>query len=71
MARFSIDFGGSVDLDTAEVWPDGDAPEHPTLADVLTVMRRERRIDLLRDWGLSDSLEIMVGDNKTGEHEEL
>ena len=71
MARFSIDFNGTVDLETDEIWPDGDAPDNPTLSDVLRVMRKHDRHRLLSDWSLLDEINIVVADNKTGEHEPL
>jgi hypothetical protein len=47
-------------LTVDEVWPDGDAPENPTVEDVIAVMKScARRADeLVRDWDLGYDIEV-------------
>lgn len=50
---FSVEFGGQYDLSVEDVWPDGDAPENPTTADVLTAMRKSGSLSrLISDWNM-------------------
>lgn len=48
---FHFEVGDSVNLSVDEIWPDGDAPEDPTVEDVLEVVRRVGAYDLQREWG--------------------
>lgn len=58
---FFITFSGGTMVRLDEVWPDGDAPESPTSADVIEVMKKSgSKPDLLYDWSLADDLEITV-----------
>jgi len=58
---FHIDFNGCLTLDVAEVWPDGDAPEHPTALDVINAMKATgNKARLLGEWNLDDDLIIAV-----------
>lgn len=60
----SIEFtvSGEWTLDVDEVWPDGDAPEHPTAADVAAQMRLTGSVhSVIDEWMLvPDQIEIMV-----------
>lgn len=49
---FHFEWGGTADLTIAEVWPDGDAPENPTVDDVIVALRsRGDYIEAMgRDW---------------------
>ena len=48
---FHIEWGGSDDLTAAEIWPDGDAPENPTVDDVIAEMRKSGSLSrLASDW---------------------
>lgn len=38
MTTFNFEWGGTADLTVEEIWPDGDAPENPTTADVIQAM---------------------------------
>jgi len=50
---FNIEWGGSADLTPDEVWPDGDAPENPTVEDVKTAMLKSGSLYCLaRDWDM-------------------
>lgn len=48
---FIVDFG-HVELSVSDVWPDGDAPENPTAADVAAVMDRYGAWRVINDWCL-------------------
>lgn len=61
---FRITFLGSVSLTTEEVWPDDDAPEHPTARDVIEKMRSYSKSEMLREWNLENDLDIIVFDEK-------
>lgn len=54
--RFEV--GDEQMLTAEEVWPDGDAPENPTLADVLEVLRKQGRWRLANDWGFEQHVEV-------------
>jgi hypothetical protein len=54
--RFEV--GDEQILTVEEIWPDGDAPENPTLADVLEVVRKHGRWAIARDWGFEDHVEV-------------
>lgn len=50
---FHIEWGGSADLSPRDIWPDGDAPENPTVDDVIAQMRKEGSLwSLARNWNL-------------------
>ena len=38
---FYLEWGGTADLAVEDIWPDGDAPENPTTADVIEAMKKE------------------------------
>ena len=63
MLHFSISY--DVSYSVAEIWPDGDAPEDPTIDDVLGAITRcgGKRI-ILDDWGMTNDLELTVSDSK-------
>ncbi len=46
-------------LSISEIWPDGDAPEFPTVEDVIRVIRSEGKY-VIQNWDLSDGLVIEV-----------
>jgi hypothetical protein len=51
--HFHIEWGGEETLTVEEIWPDGDAPENPTVDDVIEVMRKSGSISrLCQDWNL-------------------
>lgn len=50
---FHIEWGGEADLTIGEIWPNGDAPEDPTVEDVIAEMGKWRSARTLsRDWNL-------------------
>jgi hypothetical protein len=50
---FLIEWGGEACLTVDEIWPDKNAPENPTVEDVIAVMRREGSLSrLLSNWNL-------------------
>lgn len=57
--RFYIEFSGGYELDVADIWVDGDAPENPTVQDVVDVIEESwsegRFID---DWNLIPTIEV-------------
>lgn len=61
MREFLIRFDGEVALSTADIWPDGDAPDDPSPLDVKRVMeaagRKER---VLRDWDIARYVQVSV-----------
>lgn len=53
MKKFQLLYTIDVVLDTDEIWPDGDAPENPTVADVEKVIAKCGGWDrIIRDWDL-------------------
>jgi hypothetical protein len=61
--NFSINY--DVTYSVEEIWPDGDAPESPTLDDVMAVIVKcggKRRV--LEDWSMTNDLELTVSDSK-------
>lgn len=50
---FYFEWGGSDSLSVAEIWPDGDAPENPTIEDVLAEVRKAGSLRrLAQEWNL-------------------
>jgi hypothetical protein len=51
---FYFEWGGAADLDVDEIWPDGDAPENPTVADVMAQIQKSGSTprSVARDWNL-------------------
>jgi hypothetical protein len=52
---FDVEISGVWTLQVREIWPDGDAPENPTVDDVIEVMKRTTHgyvSNLIRDWNL-------------------
>lgn len=63
VAKFKVQFDGSVEMTVDEVWPDGDAPENPTAKDVAIKMRRTGTVaSLLSEWNLDSYLDVYVDD---------
>jgi hypothetical protein len=54
---------GTVLLSVSEIWPDGDAPDSPTIEDVRRRMDSVGGLwDLAEDWFLNDKALLFVGD---------
>ena len=64
MFHFSISYDVSYSVE--EIWPDGDAPENPTLDDVLAVIKKDGgKRAILNDWSMTEDLGLSVSDGKT------
>lgn len=51
------------DLSVDEAWPDGDAPDNPTAADVINAMQKSGSMSrMLSDWGLDTDRIVTVRD---------
>lgn len=58
---FDVSFSGESYLAINEIWPDGDAPAHPTAHDVKRVMEASgAKVHVLKDWALLLDLEVSV-----------
>jgi hypothetical protein len=57
---FHVEITGCHDLTVSQIWPDGDAPENPTVEDVIKVMRScaHGADQLQRDWDLDFDIEV-------------
>ena len=61
---FCFSISGEAALAVEDIWPDGDAPENPTLDDVLKVITGcGGRLRVLEDWDLLDDLDLDVSDD--------
>ncbi len=60
MKRFEITISCVVTLDTSMLWPDGDAPETPTIEDVQELIESCGDTDIIKDWGLEPNCNILV-----------
>ncbi len=50
---FQFEWGGTAALTVEEIWPDGDAPENPTVDDVLAQVRKAGSLwQLASEWNL-------------------
>lgn len=59
--RFRIQVQFSETLDVLALWPDGDAPENPTVEDVLALIENEGGfLAAVREWGLDEGGENSV-----------
>jgi hypothetical protein len=55
-----------VALEVEDVWPDGDAPENPTAADVAEVMRSTGSIGrIVSEWNLWAEIEVTDNAGRT------
>ena len=63
--HFSIE--ADVSLDVGDIWPDGDAPENPTLEHVLEVIKKAGGAQwILENWNFIDDLGVTISDGKRG-----
>lgn len=63
--KYTVSFGGHVELKVEEVWPEGDAPEKPTVADVVAVMQScgdQRQV--LQAWMLDNYVRVFCTDDR-------
>ena len=58
---FRLYYEGETFLRVQDLWPDGDAPENPTVADVRALMRAEGPDwKVIREWDLDHDVVISV-----------
>jgi hypothetical protein len=58
---FDFDLSGYARLSVDDIWPDGDAPEDPTVADVEELIKKcGGKYRVIRDWDLDDDLDLTV-----------
>lgn len=59
---FDFTFSGAATLTVKEIWPDGDAPENPTVADVIARIksRWSRTGDFIDAWYLDQDVHVKV-----------
>lgn len=59
---FTISYEVEETLSLEDLWPDGDAPENPTVDDVIGIMRKSGSvINWMRDWGMEpDWIDVEV-----------
>jgi len=60
--RFLVDVNSpTIELGLDQIWPDGDAPENPTAADVIAQMQQEGSVrDCIFEWSLHEFMSIAV-----------
>lgn len=51
---FRIVFEVDEVLTIQDLWPDGDASENPTIADVYKLINKHGGLDILKSWNLAD-----------------
>lgn len=69
MSSFRILISIDAQLDKDELWPDVDAPENPTVKDVVKLIRQcggAKRI--IEEWNLDGSIECTVWDDEKVEY---
>jgi hypothetical protein len=71
---FIVHIEADIELTVDEIWPEGDAPKHPTAEDVAERMERDElrnmtnKRQVLNDWCLLDDLMVWVeGDGLEGD----
>jgi hypothetical protein len=65
--RFRVYIDGEITLSEDEIWPDGDGPAEPTLADVKAVMEKcGSEGSVLEDWNLMQYVRVTVGPDGPG-----
>jgi hypothetical protein len=58
---FQFELSADVTLEVEDIWPDGDAPENPTVDEVLEVIRKCGGVrTVIRDWDLDNDLRLDV-----------
>lgn len=62
---FNFDLQALLWLNLEQIWPDGDAPENPTAADVAKVIEQCGGLaTVIREWGLEDELTLTISHGK-------
>ncbi len=58
---FSINLSCDVVLSISDLWPEGNAPDHPTVADVVELVRKDGGLrHIIRAWNLDDEIEMEI-----------
>lgn len=58
---FSINLSCDVMLSISDLWPDGNAPQDPTVADVAELVRRDGGLrHIIRAWNLDAETEMTI-----------
>lgn len=66
--RFRVTYVVDTELCVEDVWPDGDAPEHPNAEDVMELLKTwptnppSSTLDTVSDWHLADDAILTVTD---------
>jgi hypothetical protein len=63
MKRFDFDISITATLSVDDIWPDGDAPENPTVSDVRQVFIESGRGNIMRaarEWNLDDDADLTI-----------
>jgi hypothetical protein len=63
MKRFDFDISITATLTVDDIWPDGDAPENPTVSDVRRVFIESGRGNVMRaahEWCLDDDAYLII-----------
>lgn len=63
---FFISLQGDHALTVSELWPDGDAPENPTVKDVVDLLQRYSIVDLMGDWNLGVDVNVALAGHARG-----
>ena len=59
---FTVIFSGSATMEKDWIWPDGGAPENPTVEDVVQAIKDDTRdaAEFINEWNMGDSIEVHV-----------
>lgn len=61
MAKFALNIVGTIMMDGEDFWPEGEAPENPTVEDVLAMIQIAGGLrGVFLDWSLCDDVRLMV-----------
>lgn len=62
MKTFNFTVDGAYSLTVDEIWPDGDAPENPSVQDVIAKVKSDCSsvYELIREWNLDQDLTVDV-----------
>jgi hypothetical protein len=55
---FRITIEGTHELTAEQIWPNGNAPEHPTREDVAKVLKKVHPIELIDSWNLGVDVDV-------------
>ncbi len=58
---FAFSVSCDVRLSVKNLWPDGNAPEHPSVADVVALIQKDGGLrHILRAWDLDQEMELTI-----------